>query len=126
MCEKTDCELLELAAMAAGRDLTGWTWHDKIVPGFWKVSDEKNGSFEFWNPLDDDGDALRLAVKLEMNVEYCRRWSGARVITNPDNSLAREYSVANNNLDPCAATRRAIVRAASQISLGMENHNGMA
>jgi hypothetical protein len=68
-----------------------------------------------WNPLVDDGDALRLAVKLEMNVEYCRRWNAARAISNPDNSLAENHWAKNESLDPYAATRRAIVVAAAEI-----------
>ena len=56
----TDRELLELAAKAAGYEVLDWygeryttTDGDRLFP---------------WNPLADDGDALRLAVAL--NIEY--------------------------------------------------------
>ena len=50
----TDHELLEMAAKAAG-----------IADGdvFYDMDNDKE-----WNPLTDDGDALRLAVKLYIGV----------------------------------------------------------
>ena len=51
----TDRELLELAAKAAGLNYSfeyGCYFDDEYEQGC------------DWNPLDDDGDALRLAVKL--------------------------------------------------------------
>ena len=52
----TDRELLELAAKAIGMDIEFFGDEN----GFDCVTDEQ----EYWNPLTDDGDALRLAVKL--------------------------------------------------------------
>ena len=93
-----DRELLELAAKAAGINADAcWSevalaWHG-----------DKETTNEFWNPLIDDGDALRLAVKLELNVlPGIARDSDGRLIVEKDG-------------DPCAATRRAIVRAAAEI-----------
>jgi hypothetical protein len=103
----TDRELLELAAKAAEIRLYGF---DDDEGRYFSNTD-----YGSWNPLTDDGDALRLAVKLELNVEYCRRWNAARVISNPDNGLAKSHAVNNHNLDPYAATRRAIVMAAAEI-----------
>jgi len=88
-------ELLELAAKAAGLS-------------FWQENS--------WNPLDDDGDALRLAVKLEIVVEY-RRDASAAFAYNYARCL--EIGENNKNLDPYAATRRAIVRAAAEIGRNM-------
>ena len=101
-------ELLELAAKAAGIEPLGKAF-------------EMNGDFagfcmparKVWNPLTDDGDALRLAVKLRLELgfpkEYCV-WSfgtnGVVCTEDPSN-------------DPYAATRRAIVRAAAEIGRGM-------
>jgi len=85
----TDRELLELAARAAG-----------IHPHDIECT---------WNPLTDDGDALRLAVKLGLDV-FCRpsQWSECGRIGNAG---FRE----KHGTDPYAATRRAIVRAAAAI-----------
>jgi len=102
-----DRELLELAAKAAGYE----------YPDFNSV----NGSafwvpmYGFWNPLTDDGDALRLAVKLNLRVmpqEKC-----VYVESNPDSVLgfASVSEMEMNGDDPYAATRRAIVRAAAEI-----------
>ena len=89
----TDRELLELAAKAAGLE-------------------EAKMRIEFnqWNPLTDDGDALRLAVKTKM--EVCVWDRDTTVLTsNDDISTLSEPT----NGDPYAATRRAIVRAAAEI-----------
>lgn len=55
----TDKELLELAAKAAGYQYAKF--------GGYIVVDGIPGN---WNPLTDDGDALRLAVKLKFNFAY--------------------------------------------------------
>ncbi len=97
-----DCELLELAAKAAGHR------YDAVV-GSALIS----GSGFVWNPLVDDGDALRLAVKLNMMLSYILidgvhvQWDSGVVVE----------TVFNN---PYAATRRAIVRAAAEIGRRME------
>jgi len=97
----TDRELLELAAKAAGIDFT--VWHNRPAQN---ISYGKHlTTTQFWNPLTDDGDALRLAVKLSLlcvdDVQYApvNVWEGQ---------------------DPYAATRRAIVRAAAEIGKGMK------
>ena len=93
MTDKTDREMLELAARAAGYSFKwGKDWHDKGVP----LVDDKS-----WNPLDDDGDALRLAVKLGLDIEI--EWYDD---------------------DPLAATRRAIVKAAAEIGRGIAQSVG--
>lgn len=110
-----DKELIELAAKAAGYKLewrSGWDGTDIPRP----IVD-----CEHWEPLHDDGDALRLAGKLAMNVyidthpEGCactEVWStlhpegrGGRVVINHDG-------------DADAATRRAIVCLAAEIGKG--------
>ena len=60
-----------------------------------------------WNPLNDDGDALRLAVKLGISF----RRMGVKVIAI-GHSQCDEYC----NDDANAATRQAIVRAAAAMA----------
>lgn len=102
----TDRELLELAAKAGGVEL-----------GYWCPN---NGAFwcgEYWNPLTEDGDAFRLAVKL--NVKLVIGGKGFKDFTTwvqAGMSACEEYF----NDDPLAATRRAIVRAAAEIGRGMK------
>jgi len=85
----TDKELLELAAKAAGIKDEMWLW-------------------DWWNPLTDDGDALRLAVTLMLDI--CCHERGAHV-----DGAMREHHTEESGDDPYAATRRAIVRAAAEI-----------
>lgn len=65
----------------------------------------------YWNPLVDDGDALRLAVKLHLDVCF-----GANYVTVRGSA---QMPTVNNDNDPYAATRRAIVRAAAAIGESM-------
>ena len=99
-----DKTMLELAARAAGLHFQwGREWHDKDQP-------QVHG--RYWNPLTDDGDALRLAVRLRMHVLI-----GEQVVTAVyDAGHSRTEDVASDRL---AATRRAIVRAAAEIGKGM-------
>ena len=103
----TDRELLELAAKAAGID-----YYTRAQSGGMLTD---NGE---WNPLTDDGDALRLAVELKIgfwvdSFDACCSWvpEGQRPFTEGMAQLAEEVV----NDDPYAATRRAIVRAAAEI-----------
>lgn len=99
----TDRELILAAAKAAGK-----------LPERWRGCAEYiDGLLEGWHPLDDDGEAFRLAVKMEMDV-FVRggRWTEA---VRPMCPAVKEP----HNGDPCAATRRAIVRAAAEIVRGM-------
>jgi hypothetical protein len=99
----SDRELLELAAKAAGE----WT---SLEP-FEHILDR-------WNPLTDDGDALRLAVKLGIAVQ-CHLHDGvayAAVTVGVPNAVSVSVPLTANN---CAATRRAIVRAAAEIGRNM-------
>lgn len=107
-----DRELLKQAAKASGIDgiyteyvcdgETRGVIFNKLVP---------------WNPLEDDGDALRLAVKLKLLVVIC----GDYVETIWDGCMRVEYGgpiKLELGDDPYAATRRAIVRAAAEIGKG--------
>jgi len=57
----TDRELLELAAKAAGIEIDSWVNDSPVVV---KMFRGHLPNYEEWNPLTDDGDALRLAVKV--------------------------------------------------------------
>lgn len=110
----TDRELLELAAKAAGMVLG--EWHGS---GYWAdMRDSPYGEVaRHWNPLTDDGDALRLAVKLSLCVDSDSRARATRVLIGNDDSKGASEEHDNN---PYAATRRAIVRAAAAIGEKME------
>jgi hypothetical protein len=92
-----DRQLLEKAAKAAGFNRTRIAPNGMHQVHCWHEAYESD--WEYWNPLTDDGDALRLAVKLNLL---------------PFPEVAHSATLAGNE-DPYAATRRAIVRAAAAI-----------
>ena len=102
----TDKELLELAAKAAG--LTWSKNKDIIHDGLWIT---KPSIKTYWNPLTDDGDALRLAVKLGLGISITLSNKRTDVVTfsGPITSVIEAHG------DPYAATRRCITRAAAEI-----------
>jgi hypothetical protein len=106
----TDRELLEKAARSAGFERTR-----VLENGFFQVHGWREGyetDWEYWNPLSDDGDALRLAVKLGLDVTH-----GGQLVVAEKETKAGEGNGACEpyELDQYAATRRAIVRAAAAI-----------
>ena len=107
----SDRELLELAAKAGGIDYKpdnkDWKHDDHCA--FWDYDDLCTCGAR-WNPLTDDGDALRLAVKLNMTL--------AVGIARSDAGEFTEFDMCDT--DPDAATRRAIVRAAAEIGRDMK------
>lgn len=107
----TDRELLELAAKAAG--IIG-AWAGGPFPG---IVGSQIGDVDVpWNPLRNDGQALRLAVKLGISPN----WGGFDVEICAKHSGARNFCyVEPHDSDPYAATRRAIVRAAAEIGRAM-------
>lgn len=104
-----DRELLEFAAKAAGIRLNisdgagdeRYLWITDAVTG-------KN-----WDPLTDDGDALRLAVKLRLSTGYAgvptihAVWAGNGVVD------------AVEPFEGAQSLRKAIVRAAAEIGKAM-------
>ena len=108
----TDRELLELAAKAAG--LLEMAVGDKDIQRY----------LLRWNPLTDDGDALRLAVKLGIDVSFplYRKPDPPTVHAGRywDTYVSCWYPFEERKgEDPYAATRRAIVRAAAEIGRNM-------
>lgn len=111
----TDREMLELAAKAAGfGDPEGnFIWTESEYPRGSKT----NGALwnymgwcdtaQLWNPLTDDGDALRLAVTLSF-------------IDDGDWPAVTNEIYTHCNGDWFAATRRAITIAAAKVGKGMK------
>ena len=96
-------ELLEQAAKAAGIEAKNgelYVYH--------------NGFGWNWNPLTDDGDALRLAVKLDIDVLTQDADLKVGALYPTKDGSAEVWEGVND--DPYAATRRAIVRAAAEIA----------
>lgn len=112
----TDKELLTMAAKAAGIEIEWNVMINLISPILApKTQQERNWlSHEHtpWNPLTDDGDALRLAVKLGVELLFTKNRVGA----GRHSPTAAPWTAEDRNVDdPYAATRRAIVRAAAEI-----------
>lgn len=145
----TDKELLELAAKAAG--WTGWRskhgyWNLESPEGKksshchdWLPYDAYTGeklsdptfadaiNSEGWNPITDDGDALRLAVKLRLTIKHdednavlagiSQDQSGAPTLDRKGPWFWKEWTFGTSQY---AATRRAIVHAAAEIGKAMK------
>jgi len=110
----TDRELLELAAKAEGRTIK---WKTQLGNGV--RPDEKFSAC--WNPLLDDGDALRLAVKLNLSIDHnhpadkpwvCADRQGCAGCCSPVSCVEDEFDESLR----LRATRRAIVRAAAELA----------
>jgi hypothetical protein len=116
----TDKEMLELAAKAAGIDwIKNCVW---IENGFYSPLAKHERIA--WNPLTNDGDALRLAVKLGIDVSFplYRKPDPPTVHAGRywDTYVSCWYPFEERKgEDPYAATRRAIVRAAAEIGRNM-------
>ena len=100
MMTETDRELLQFAAKAAGE---------------WPSPEPFEHVLSRWNPLTDDGDAFRLAVKLNIAVRRSDEYDASYAVAPYDPTLISE-----TDADPYAATRRAIVRAAAEIGRTMK------
>lgn len=68
-----------------------------------------------WNPLADDGDALRLAVKLGLTVYMMNVLNGSTEVGKFLAGGFVQFGHVMHEGDPAAAARRAIVRAAAEI-----------
>jgi len=92
----TDRELLEMAAKAAGKDVDLSRYDDD-----WGFAIRHMA--KWWNPLTDDGDAVRLAVQITRDFE-------------PYKSQGFGWIIGKTNEE----VRRAIVRAAAEIGKEMK------
>ena len=122
----TDREMLELAAKAAGAsglnvriaDETGYNGEDKIHAVV--LDDSGDRIVAIWNPLEDDGDALRLAVACQLGISIVGGRAGLVecVSFNEMHCFVSSREIADDG-DLMEATRRAITRAAAEIGRGM-------
>ena len=116
----TDRELLELAAKAAGIRIDksetngGGVGNDGFCVTGDAMLDWHNNIR--WNPLTNDGDALRLAVKT--GEPFVVR---SRCVTTMG-GLMEDFDPAVSG-DDLRATRRAIVRAAAEIGKAMQQEH---
>lgn len=120
----TDRELLEAAAKAAGIDMqTKAMFGVDDEPGYYLVADDAAPIWFWWNPLTEDCEALRLAVKLGISILMFPACIGTNWPQNRAtlNLIGQDppYEDISSGQDITAATRRAIVRAAAAIGAGM-------
>ncbi len=124
----TDRELLELAAKAAGVRHVVYSNGYSGALGLMQL-DLADRQTIAWSPLADDGDALRLAVRLEVELTFSTARKTVYAQTkhllgiSKDGEAsyqAHEYFKEPYGQDKDAATRRSIVRAAAEIGKGMQ------
>lgn len=123
MIDLKDIELLEYAAKAAGykKYYPHYLGRDSFVTyeeEIYSEVKEKRVVAEKtldWNPLAYDGDALRLAVKLKIDVQHY----DDHVVGWFDGGCIGTGMIMYED-DPYAATRRTIVMAAAEIGRNMK------
>ena len=106
---QTDRRLLELAAKAGGIKVD---WRKSVRCFCYSRSPYDIA----WNPLTDDGDALRLAVKLDI---WLHPGAGAECVE----VIGYDAFRLEPGRDRQAVIRRAIVRAAAEIGRSMQDGN---
>ena len=100
-----DRELLEAAAKAHGGLV--------CVPGFGWIHENADGvRGAWWRPLEDDGDALRLAVKLRLKITPGKYKDDGCTV---ESQRGWEASCTCFTDDKSEQVRRAIVRGAAEI-----------
>ena len=119
-----DRALLELAAKAAGIAVVRSRLRDPACQDFLIRGSARNPSQDLgpWNPLADDGDALRLAVKLYIGVrphgpDHWQQPNVAVALWDFGDKSGR-VTVEHGD-DPQRAARRAITRAAAAVGEAM-------
>lgn len=116
-----DRQLLEMAAKAYGLAHEGWVddyddGRGGTGPGLLVWTPERG--VYVWNPLTDDGDALRLAVKLRINLTFTRGLGAGHKTEYTQavpSTLGHLAEFCPLDGDANAIIRRAIVRAAASI-----------
>ena len=108
-----DKELLELAAKAAGYSTAAYFDGEYMGAPRYEYTEGPHG----WNPLTDDGDALRLAVKLRLQVTPGTYNVYEASVFRAGAAEAHEQATMGYGIEE--ATRRAIVRAAAEIGKRM-------
>ena len=116
----TDHELLKLAAKAAGLEPDKAEWTQRAGLVWIQHVDGIRKEFR-WNPIDDDGDALRLAVKLRIKFRYNEALGQALAWTGGHPDFESRANIEDCGHDENACARLAIVRAAAEIGRKMKN-----
>lgn len=106
--ELNDRELLELAAKAAGLKVIADGSYNKGM-----IIDLPLGRAALWDPINDDGDALRLAVKLGIPIY------GREIGCTAGGDDGHFFDAEDFGGDIYAATRHAITHAAAEIGRRM-------
>ena len=113
---ESDRELLEMAAKASGFDFVQWT------SGAWTFGEKtecRPEGGDVWNPLVDDGDALRLACHLEIDILFTHddvEAIATQYAQAEDQELISPWACENfKKQDKATAAKRAIVRTAAAI-----------
>lgn len=106
-----DRELLELAAKAAGIILKFSTFSDDTPPR--RIDDD---TWSTWNPLADDGDALRLAASLRLQIKPGKHKGDGCTVETQRPGIAGCTAFYD---DKEQQMRQAIVRAAAEIGRAM-------
>lgn len=101
----TDREMLELAAKAAGT-VVEFTNNRPVT------FIDGDTVHQAWNPLEDDGDAFRLAVDLGLVADFSRPSAGKPY---KQHAIWLDETMSNAEL-----ARRAIVHAAAEIGRSMK------
>lgn len=102
----SDRELLEMAAKAAGYKPERFDDED----GIWLNDSNPDYGYDWWNPLEDDGDALRLAVTLDIDIFQSKIYREVQVGGAIPKTIFQPWG-----LDKQGNTRLAIVLAAAEI-----------
>ncbi|AZS78807.1 hypothetical protein ELS24_10340 [Achromobacter spanius] len=121
---RSDRELLELAATAAGLE---FHWIRLDSGWLMQASEPGSRSEESWNPLVNDGDALLLAADLRLQFEEAGdhrciprtpEWDGVWIVKQIRHRRDTRNIVVTeeHGKDRIGALRRAIVRAAAEIA----------
>lgn len=110
-----DRELLELAAKACGIRLE-WDGH----PDQWQPMFYEGKTYHSWNPLEDDGDALRLAISLGLRVQILLhdKPERTRVVFEDDECIC-SYTEFHGDRGAAESTRLVIAHAAADIGISM-------
>jgi hypothetical protein len=106
-----DRELIEAAAKATGMEIVQFDVMGNAVLDWYNNVR--------WNPLTDDGDALRLAVKLKLEIFTGQGPNGDITTVCAPQEFDLESCGERHGNDAIAATRRAIVRMAAEIGKEM-------
>lgn len=124
-----DRTLIERAAKAAGIEIDKSPYNGG---GLRNTGFDLSGNavldwhnYKTWNPLTDDGDALRLAVQLKVSVHFETHLALGEIVEIVEVTFGRDESMGTSQClvelvgsDPGAATRRAITRAAAALAGG--------